>query len=89
MNVWLKFYGWTIEPLAFCDDAELDTLTKFLDAVEGQWPGSTRIQRLIARHDGWLKKKRTDGRSWYDIITENLDENFQDHDDAEYTYDAE
>jgi hypothetical protein len=66
-----------------------NSLTQFLDAVEAQWPGSTRIARLIARHDEWLKKKRTDGRSWYDIITENLDENWHVDDDAEFTYDAE
>jgi hypothetical protein len=57
--------------------AESDSLTRFLDAVEAQWPGSTRIARLIERHDEWLKKKRArDGRSFYDIITSTLDENF-------------
>src|SRR5262249_11154281 len=68
--------------------AESDLRTKFLDAVEVQWPGSTRIPRLIARHDEWLKKKHTDGRSWYDIITDTLDENWQDRDRAdEYIHD--
>jgi hypothetical protein len=64
--------------------------TKFLDAVEAQWPGSTRIARLIAQHDEWLKKKRTDGESWYDIITRCLDENWV-NDDADdgYIYDAD
>ena len=62
---------------------------KFLDAVEAQWPGSTRIARLIARHDEWLKRKWTDGRGWYDIITDTLDENWHDDDDAEFAYDAE
>jgi len=66
-----------------------NSLTQFLDAVEDQWPGSTRIARLIARHDGWLKKKRTDGKPWYDIITEMLDENWRDDDDAEFIYDSE
>ena len=68
--------------------AESDLRTKFLDAVEAQWPGSTRIARLIAQHDEWLKKKRTDGRSWYDIITDTLDENWQPSDDDDgYIYD--
>ena len=69
--------------------AESNSLTQFLDAVEAQWPGSTRIARLIARHDEWLKKKRTDGKPWYDIITEMLDENWRDDDDAEFIYDSE
>ena len=66
-----------------------NSLTPFLDAVEAQWPGSTRIARLIARHDEWLKKKRTEGKPWYDIITEMLDENWRDDDDAEFIYDPE
>ena len=66
-----------------------NSLTQFLDAVEAQWPGSTRIARLIARHDEWLKKKRTEGKPWYDIITEMLDENWRDDDDAEFIYDSE
>jgi len=69
--------------------AASDPQAKFLDRAEELWPGSTRIARLIARHDEWLKKKRTDGRSWYDIITETMDENWHDGDDAEFTYDAE
>ena len=69
--------------------AESSSLTQFLDAVEARWPGSTKIARLIARHDEWLKKKRTDGRSWYDTITTALDENWQADDDATFTYDAE
>jgi hypothetical protein len=68
--------------------AESDLPTKFLDAVEAQWPGSTRIARLIARHDEWLKRKQTNGRSWYDIITDTLDENWTEPDDG-YIYDAE
>jgi hypothetical protein len=55
--------------------AESDLRTKFLDEVEALWPGATRIVRLIERHDEWLKKKRTDGVSWYDILTQTLDEN--------------
>ena len=51
--------------------------TRFLQVVECQWPGSTRIRKLIAQHDDWLKKKKTDGRSWYDIISENLGENWK------------
>ena len=67
--------------------AELNSLTRFLNAVEDQWPGSTTIACLIARHDEWLRKKRTDGKSWYDIITDTVDENWQD-DDAEFIFDA-
>ena len=58
-----------------------NSLTRFLDAVEAQWPGSTRIARLIAQHDDWLKRKYTNGVYWYDIITETLDENYQDETD--------
>jgi hypothetical protein len=47
------------------------------------------IARLIARHDEWLKRKWTDGRCWYDIIADTLDENWHDDDDAEFAYDAE
>jgi hypothetical protein len=68
---------------------ELNSPTRFLDEVEARWPGSTRISRLIAQHDKWLKRKRTDGRSWFDIITGTLDENFEPEDKGdEYTYDA-
>jgi hypothetical protein len=56
---------------------ESDSLTKFLDEMEARWPGSTRIARLIARHDEWLKRKYTNGVSWYDIITSTMDENHQ------------
>ena len=67
---------------------ESDLPTKFLDAVEAQWPGSTTIP-LIAQHDEWLKKKWSGGRSWYDIITDTLDENWQPSDDDDgYIYDA-
>jgi hypothetical protein len=66
--------------------AESDLRTNFLDAVEDLWPGSTRIARLIAQHDEWLKKKKTNGRSWYDI-TSTLDENWQPDDDDGYIYD--
>ena len=52
--------------------AESDLRTKFLDEVEARWPGSTRIVRVIARHDEWLKRKHTDGVSWYDIITDSM-----------------
>jgi len=69
---------------AFPTPAASNSLTQFLGAVEAQWPGSTKIARLIARHDEWLKR-----RSWYDIITETLDENWRDDDDAEFFYDAE
>lgn len=68
---------------------ELSSRTRFLDAVEAQWPGSTRIARLIAQHDEWLRKKRTNGKSWYDIITETLDENWRDDDDGEFIDDTE
>jgi hypothetical protein len=53
--------------------AESDLRTRFLQAAERLWPGSTRIPKLIAQHDEWLKKKKTNGHSWYDIIGENLD----------------
>jgi hypothetical protein len=56
---------------------ESDLRTRFLQAAERLWPGSTRIARLIAQHDEWLKKKKTNGRSWYDIISETLDENWK------------
>ena len=61
--------------------------TRFLQAVERLWPGSTRstelkatlrISRLIRQHDAWLKKKQTNGRSWYETITDTLDENWKD-----------
>ena len=66
---------------------ESDLRTKFLDAVEAQWPGSTRIARLIAQHDEWLKKKFTDGRSWYDIISDTMEADNQNDDDG-YIYDV-
>jgi hypothetical protein len=70
--------------------AASNSLTRFLDAVEAQLPGSTRIARLIARHDEWLKKKYTDGVSWYDIITATLDENHQpDNEGDEIVWDAD
>jgi hypothetical protein len=65
---------------------ESDLRTKFLDAVEAQWPGSTRIARLIAQHDEWLKNKFTDGRSWYDIISDSMES--QNDDGDEYIYDT-
>jgi hypothetical protein len=74
---------------AFPTPAGSNSLTQFLDAVEAQWPGSTRIARLIARHDEWLKKNKTGGKSWYDIITDTLDEYWQDDDYAEFIYDPE
>jgi hypothetical protein len=69
--------------------AESDLRTKFLDAVEDLWPGSTRIARLIAQHDQWLARKQTDGRSWYDLITNTLDENWTGDDDDGYIYDPD
>jgi hypothetical protein len=71
--------------------AESDLRTRFLQAVERQWPGSTKIPKLIARHDAWLKKKQTNGRSWYDTITDTLEENWKgDGSDADkYVYDAD
>ena len=68
--------------------AEFDLRTKFLDAVEAQWPGSTRIVRVIAQHDEWLKKKWTAGGTWYDIITACLDENWVGDDADGYLYDV-
>jgi hypothetical protein len=58
-----------------------------LDAVEALWPGSTRIARLIEQHDAWLRKKRTAGETWYDIITSTLDENWQPDDADGLIYD--
>jgi hypothetical protein len=84
MESWLRNYGHTLEPLA----AESDSRTRFLDEVEALWPGATRIARLIDRHDEWLKKKRSDGVSWLDIITQTLDENYQhETDDDEIAWD--
>ena len=57
--------------------AESDLRTRFLQTAERLWPGSTRIPKLIAQHDEWLKKKKTNGRSWYDTISENLDGNWK------------
>ena len=75
---------------AFQTPEESSSLTRFLDAVEAQWPGSTRIARLIAQHDEWLKKKKTDGVSWYDIITSTMDENHQPDDGGdEIVWDAD
>ena len=69
---------------------ESNSLTQWLDAVEAQWPGSTRIARLIAQHDEWLKRKYTNGVSWYDIITSTIDENHQPDDgDEEIVWDAD
>jgi hypothetical protein len=48
---------------------------EFLQAVEALWPRSTRVARLIEQHDAWLKRKQTRGRSWFDVITDTLDEN--------------
>jgi hypothetical protein len=72
--------------------AESDSHAKFLEEVAARWPGAIvvptpRIADLIRRHDEWLKKKKTNGRSWYDIITDSMDKNWQDHD--EFIYDAE
>jgi hypothetical protein len=69
--------------------AESDSLTKFLDAVEALWPGSTRVARLIEQHDEWLAKKQTDGKSWYDIITSTLDENWVADDDDGLLWDTD
>jgi hypothetical protein len=73
LNAWLKEYGYTLEPLCFCDD------------------GGIRIAKLMLQHDAWLKKKQSNGRSWYDIITDTLDENWKgDGSDADkYVYDAD
>ena len=71
--------------------AESDLRTKFLQAAERLWPGSTRIAKLMLQHDAWLKKKQSNGRSWYEIITDTLDENWKgDGSDADkYVYDAD
>jgi hypothetical protein len=51
-----------------------DEARKFLDAVEAIWPALTRIRRKILAHDDWLKRKHTNGKSWFNIISENLDD---------------
>jgi hypothetical protein len=69
--------------------------TKFLETMERLWPGSTiqgptpRIVDLLRRHDEWLKKKYTNGVSWFDIISESMDETGQDNGDDQYIYDAD
>ena len=70
---------------------ESDLRTRFLQAAERLWPGSTRIAKLMLQHDAWLKKKQSNGRIWYDIITDTLDENWKgDGSDADkYVYDAD
>jgi hypothetical protein len=45
--------------------------------------------RLIEQHDEWLKKKGTNGSSWFNIITSTLDENWQPDDDGGYIYDPD
>ncbi len=71
--------------------AKSDLRTRFLQAAERLWPGSTGIAKLTLQHDAWLKKKQSNGRSWYDIITDTLDENRKgDGSDADkYVYDAD
>jgi hypothetical protein len=64
-------------PLAFCDDGGIRFAYEVLQAAERLWPGSTRVAKLIAQHDAWLKKKQTSGRSWYDTITDTLDETWK------------
>ena len=66
--------------------AESDLRTTFLDTVEARWPGSTRIVRLIQRHDEWLMRKHTDGVSWYDIITDSMNNKGGGNED-EFIYD--
>ena len=65
---------------------ESDLRTTFLDTIEAQWPGSTRIVRLIQRHDEWLQRKHTDGVSWYDIITDSMDRR-EDSNETDIIYD--
>jgi hypothetical protein len=72
-----------------------DTHTKFMDTCNRLWPGATvqppapRIARLTAQHDEWLKRKQTDGRSWYDIITESMDETSHAETVDQYVWDAD
>jgi hypothetical protein len=66
--------------------AESDLRTTFLDTVEAQWPGSTRIVRVIQQHDEWLMRKSTDGVSWYDIITESMNSGESSNEDG-FIYD--
>jgi hypothetical protein len=42
--------------------------------MEQLWPQSTNIIRTIHLHDEWLRQRKTKGVSWYDIISDNLDE---------------
>jgi hypothetical protein len=44
---------------------------------------------VIARHDEWLKRKFTDGRSWYDIISDTMSGNSGGAEDVDYVYDLE
>jgi hypothetical protein len=69
--------------------AESDLRTKFLDAVEALWPGSTRIARLIEQHDEWLKKKKTNGVSWYDLKTQSMEESENNAGDDGIIWDSE
>jgi hypothetical protein len=80
MAAWLKNYGHTLEPLCFPDTGGIEFAYSILDAVEALWPGSTRIARLIEQHDEWLKKKKTNDVSWYDLITHSMGEADEDGD---------
>ena len=66
-----------------------DSPTSFWTRSRPSGLDQREYQRKIPAHDAWLKKKRTDGISWYDIITDTLDENWHDDDDIEFAYDPE
>jgi hypothetical protein len=42
--------------------------------MEQLWPQSTNIIQTVHLHDKWLRQRKTKGVSWYDIISDNLDE---------------
>jgi hypothetical protein len=75
--------------------AESDTLAEFMETVEQLWPGATiqpptpRTADLIRRHDEWLNRKFTNGISWFDIITQSMDETSNDDRTDQYIYDAD
>jgi hypothetical protein len=75
--------------------AASDTLAEFMETVERLWPGATiqpptpRVAGLIRRHDAWLKTKFTNGVSWFDIITQSMDETTNDDTAEQYIWDAD
>jgi hypothetical protein len=50
--------------------SEDEVVNAFLAECERLWPGSTQAARLLQKHDEYLKRRKTFGRSWYEIISE-------------------